>query len=100
DEGAAKKWLKPGLLDVFEELVGRVEALDDWSVAAIQALYDAICEERGLGLGKIAQPTRVAVTGNTVSPGLFETLYLIGQPIVVERMKVALDYIRDRAAAQ
>ena len=39
--------------------------------------FRALAEQRGLGLGKVAQPVRVAVTGTTVSPPLFETIFVV-----------------------
>jgi glutamyl-tRNA synthetase len=63
-------------------LAGALEvlsALDDWSVPAIDAAIRAFAETRGLKLGKVAQPLRVALTGRTVSPGVFEVMVLIGK---------------------
>jgi glutamyl-tRNA synthetase len=49
-----------------------------------------------MGLGKLAQPLRAAVTGTTVSPGLFEVLELIGQERTLARIKKALGWMRGR----
>ena len=68
DEKAAKKWLKGSMASTFEELLERLEGLDAWDIEGLEALYRALCEEHDLGLGKLAQPTRVAVTGTTASP--------------------------------
>lgn len=56
-----------------------LEGLSDWSVAAIDGAIRAFAESRGLKLGKVAQPLRVALTGRTVSPGIFEVMVLIGK---------------------
>ncbi len=56
-----------------------LSALADWSVPAIDAAIRAFSEARGLKLGKVAQPLRVALTGRTVSPGIFEVMVLIGK---------------------
>ncbi len=56
-----------------------LSALDDWSVPAIDAAVRGLAEARGLKLGKVAQPLRVALTGRTVSPGIFEVMVLIGK---------------------
>ena len=56
-----------------------LEGLSDWSVAAIDSAIRAFAEGRGLKLGKVAQPLRVALTGRTVSPGIFEVMVLIGK---------------------
>ena len=56
-----------------------LRGLNDWSVPAIDAAVRALAEARGLKLGKVAQPLRVALTGRTVSPGIFEVMVLIGK---------------------
>ncbi|MBN9304317.1 MAG: glutamate--tRNA ligase [Devosia sp. 67-54] len=56
-----------------------LEELSDWSVPAIDGAIRAFAEGRGLKLGKVAQPLRVALTGRTVSPGIFEVMVLIGK---------------------
>jgi glutamyl-tRNA synthetase len=56
-----------------------LEQLSDWSVPAIDGAIRAFAESRGLKLGKVAQPLRAALTGRTVSPGIFEVMVLIGK---------------------
>jgi glutamyl-tRNA synthetase len=50
-------------------------------------------DETGLGFGKIAQPVRVALTGTTVSPGIFEVIEVLGKARVLARLKAAVEYI-------
>ncbi len=61
-------------------------ALDDWSVPAIDLGIRAFAEIQGLKLGKVAQPLRVALTGRTVSPGVFEVMVLIGKSETLARI--------------
>jgi glutamyl-tRNA synthetase len=49
----------------------------DWTVEAIEQALRALPEELGIGFGKVAQPIRVAVTGSSVSPPLFESIELL-----------------------
>jgi glutamyl-tRNA synthetase len=56
-----------------------LENLSDWSVPAIDGAIRGFAEEKGLKLGKVAQPLRAALTGRTVSPGIFEVMVLIGK---------------------
>ncbi|MBA2663737.1 MAG: glutamate--tRNA ligase [Bradymonadaceae bacterium] len=98
DEGAVKKWFKPGLEVIFEDIVADLSALQSWTPEHVQAVYDAHCAKHEVGLGKLAQPTRVSVTGNTVSPGLFETLYLLGRETTLARLKAGLAIMKERAA--
>ncbi len=55
----------------------RISAMSDWSIEALEASLKAMAEELGLGLGKLAQPLRAALTGQTTSPGIFEVLVLL-----------------------
>src|SRR5690606_23793473 len=65
----------------------QLQDLDDWSVEAIDAAARAFAEQRGLKLGKVAQPLRAALTGRTVSPGIFEVMVLIGREETVARLR-------------
>jgi len=54
-------------------------------------------EETGLKFGKLAQPLRVAITGTTVSPGIFEMLLVLGKEKTTNRIKKAIRFIQDKA---
>ncbi|MEJ6008972.1 glutamate--tRNA ligase [Novosphingobium aquae] len=63
-------------------LAGIAEALrdaTDWTTEALEVRVKALAEEWGLGLGKLAQPLRAALTGQTTSPGIFDVLVLLGR---------------------
>jgi len=96
DEKAGKKYLTPENLPLLEDLMSRFAALDDFSVEKIQAIFEQVMAEKETGLGKIAQPVRVALTGGTVSPGIFELVSILGKESVLKRMKKAVEYIRNR----
>ena len=78
-----------GLLGI---VAARLEAADDWSTEPLEADLKALAEERELGLGKIAQPLRAALTGQSTSPGIFDVLVLLGR-------EESLARIRDHAGA-
>lgn len=96
DEAAATKWLKPALAPVFEDIVKNLTALSESNFDAdtIKAVYAELCTQHDVKLGKLAQPTRVAATGNTTSPGLFETLQFIGRENSLKRLQKALDFMK------
>jgi glutamyl-tRNA synthetase len=54
-------------------------ASEEWAAVSLEASLKAMAEERGLGLGKLAQPLRAALTGTTTSPGIFDVLVLLGR---------------------
>ncbi|MGE4324228.1 MAG: glutamate--tRNA ligase [Sphingobium sp.] len=63
-----------------------LRAVPSWTVEAIEEGIRRVAEEAGLGLGKIAQPLRAALTGRTVSPGIFDVLFLLGREKSLERL--------------
>ena len=58
----------------------------DWTTAALEANLKAYAEAQGLGLGKLAQPLRAALTGQTTSPGIFDVLALLGKEESLARL--------------
>ncbi len=96
---AAKQHFKPGVSAVLETLDRDLGNLDEWSVDATQAVVEATAERLDLKMGKVAQPLRVAVTGDAASPGIGQTLYLLGREETLERVQRALDYVNKQATA-
>ena len=64
--------------------------MDGWDRAAIEAGLGQIVESRQVKLGKLAQPLRVAVTGRGASPGIFETLEVLGRVRTLSRIEAAI----------
>jgi glutamyl-tRNA synthetase len=79
DPKAAAKHLTPESLELLAALRGRLADVEAWNAPTLHALIDAFARERSLGLGKVAQPLRVALAGGTVSPPIDLTLELIGR---------------------
>jgi glutamyl-tRNA synthetase len=97
EDAVAKFWKDPaaayeGLGVAAEFVEGREEFAD---VEAMERDLRALCEAREVSAGKVMQALRVALTGERVSPGIFETMAMMGRPLVVERIAAA----RDRLAA-
>jgi len=85
DEKAAKQLTgetKPHLAAMASRLAG----LGDWTAAAIEADVRAYAEGAGLGLGKVAQPLRAALTGTTVSPPVFDVMAVLGREETLARI--------------
>jgi glutamyl-tRNA synthetase len=93
DEKAANKFLTPEILDILKDLTGKLSPLSSFTAEEIQKVFEGIMEERGLKLGSIAQPVRVALTGGTVSPGIFEVMEILGKKEVLNRLKKAVEHI-------
>jgi len=64
---------------LLARICARLRSEQDWTTAALEANLKAYSEEQGLGLGKLAQPLRAALTGQTTSPGIFDVLVLLGR---------------------
>jgi glutamyl-tRNA synthetase len=93
DEKAAKKFLKPETARVLTLLAEALDALDDLAEKTQEGAFKRVMDETGLGFGKIAQPVRVALTGTTVSPGIFEVIEVLGRERVLVRLKAAVEFI-------
>ncbi len=89
DEKAVAKFLTPERADVLEHVAASLETADDFTAAALDARFQAFLAERGLAMKDVAQPMRVALTGRTASPGLFEVAVLLGKARTVERLRAA-----------
>jgi glutamyl-tRNA synthetase len=91
---AAEKHLTPGNAEVFTLLMERLSGLDDFNARAIEAAFSALMAEKGIKLGRLAQPVRVALTGTAVSPGIFETVEAMGKALTLKRLGDAVEYMK------
>ena len=96
DANAAKKYLRPVVLEPLEKIREKLSSLDEWQSENLHQIVIDTAEEFDIKMGKIAQPLRVAITGGSVSPSIDDTLRLIGKERVLTRLNLALDYIRSR----
>jgi glutamyl-tRNA synthetase len=90
DEAAVAKHLTAAARAPLEDAKSRLSALPEWNVEAVSAALHAIPEALGVGMGKVAQPLRVAVTGTQVSPDIGWTVYLCGRDQALARIDAAL----------
>ena len=93
EEKAAKKNLTAEAKPHLERTRQALAALGEWQAEAIHALIQALAEQAGVGMGKIAQPIRVAVSGGAVSPPIDQTLAILGRAAVLARLDRAIAYI-------
>lgn len=89
DSAAAGKFLTPAMKPVFEQVIDGIDSLEPFDEAGLERVFRGVVDELGLKLGKVAQPVRVALTGTTVSPGLFEIMDVLGKETVLERLRAA-----------
>ena len=93
DEKSAVKFLKPDLLVPMKQLADTVSAMEAFTEKDLEDIFKQVMETSGLGFGKIAQPVRVALTGKTVSPGIFEMMLALGREKVVSRLRDAVAHM-------
>ena len=90
DEAAVAKHFKAETRAPLEDARARLAALPEWTQEAIGEVFKATAEAQGIGMGKIAQPMRVAITGTQVSPDIGHTVYLCGRDEALVRIDAAL----------
>jgi glutamyl-tRNA synthetase len=98
DPKAFRKFLTPENASRLEEIRALLAGLPVWTRQGLDETLTAWVQARGLGLGSIAQPMRVSITGRQVGPGLFETLEVLGRDSVLRRIERALAMARQDAA--
>jgi glutamyl-tRNA synthetase len=98
DEAAAKKHLTAAALEPLAKMREALAALANWEPEPLHETVKIVSEALGVGMGKVAQPLRVAVVGRAASPGIDVTLKLVGREASLRRIDKAMAYIRDHAA--
>ena len=89
DEKAVRKHVTAEVLTLLAEASERLGELSDWSAPAIHELINGLAQSKGLPLGKLAQPIRLAVCGATVSPPIDATLEILGREESLSRLRKA-----------
>lgn len=91
DPKAAAKFLKPEVKEQLGVLASELDSLDgDFSENAVQSAFERVLGRYGMKLGQLAQPVRVALTGGTVSPGIYEVIAVLGRERTVSRLRDAI----------
>ena len=91
DEEAARKFLTPAIAPILGTLLTRLEAFPAFSKQQWEEAFKQLVEEEGMKMGQLAQPVRVALTGRTASPGLFEVMEVLGRDRTLFRLRQGID---------
>lgn len=94
DEKGVAKHFKPEAAELLEKCIAALEADEVFNLTSTEAIYNKIAADNGLALGKVIHPTRLALTGRTVSPGMFDVMVLLGKEKTLARMRKAVEYIK------
>ncbi|MBW1649275.1 MAG: glutamate--tRNA ligase [Deltaproteobacteria bacterium] len=93
EDEKVRKLLNSDAKDIFLMVIEQFEKTDDFSEAGLEKVFVKIMKRTGLKLGKIASPVRAALTGKSISPGIFEMVEVLGKEKTIERLKAALEFI-------
>jgi glutamyl/glutaminyl-tRNA synthetase len=91
DESTVKKiLLKDNGLEMLKIIRDRLSAMEQLTEKAVEDMLRNLAQERNVGLGKVAQPLRVAITGSTVSPPIFDSIKMLGRENTITRIDITL----------
>jgi glutamyl-tRNA synthetase len=93
EEKAKKKFLNENSRELLMEIKDGLDSIDNFTESEIQKLFKAIVEKHEIKVGKLAQPVRVALTGGTQSPGIYEVLDVMGKDKTMRRLEKAVEAI-------
>ena len=94
EEKGVKKYCKKEVLSILEKLYENLGYLENFDVESIKGVFDKITKRYDLKLIKVAQPVRIALTGKTISPGIFEMLEILGKDEALSRIKRLIEYLK------
>lgn len=99
DEKASEKFLKPEIGPVFEAIISRLQGIeaDAFKHDEIEKAFGDVMAGKGLKLKDLAQPVRVALTGGTISPGIFEVMEVLGKERTLNRLQNTMVLISRKA---
>jgi glutamyl-tRNA synthetase len=99
DEAAATKQFVPEIVEILAALADRFASLGEFTHDGLERALKGLAEERGMKPGQLIHPTRLAVSGMSIGPGLYDLLQALGKPIVLERMRKAVEFINRKHQA-
>lgn len=93
---SADKFLKPQSMEPLKQVRQQIESMGEFTEESLEKVFKTIMDQTGLGMGKIAQPVRVALSGKSVSPGIFEMIEVLGKERTLQRLNDAIRYIAEK----
>ncbi len=92
-KGVKKAFKKEGTAELLRTMIEELRAVEPFDRETTEAFYQDLGEKTGLSIGRLIQPTRLAITGRMGGPGLFEIIELLGKEKTIARLEKAIDYI-------
>lgn len=97
EKGVKRFFLKPNVADLLEKGADVLSSLSEWSEDSCEAVYRELIDREGIKSGELIHPSRLALTGKTVGPGLFEIMVVLGKDETVSRLRSAAQFVRQLA---
>jgi glutamyl-tRNA synthetase len=98
EKQADEKFLRTEVSEILEDLLSDLERTTGFAQEELEKTFSTFLERHQIKLGKVAQPLRVALTGTSVSPGIFEVMEVMGQKMVIQRLSNAISHIKSKKA--
>ncbi|MCK0535957.1 MULTISPECIES: glutamate--tRNA ligase [unclassified Anaerobiospirillum] len=90
DAAGVKKWIKEGSVEILKDCLTTLQGLETWEAADIDKALEGVAERHEVGMGKVGQPLRLAMTGTPTSPGIGDTMELVGRERAFKRIEDAI----------
>ena len=94
EKGVRKFFLKPNVAELLEKGAEVLSRVSDWNLESCEKVYRDLIEKEGIKGGVLIHPTRLALSGKTVGPGLFDLMYVLGKDETISRLHAAVRFIR------
>ncbi|NPV28431.1 MAG: glutamate--tRNA ligase [Firmicutes bacterium] len=96
EKGVRKYFQKPGVAELLETAGRRLAQLDSFDLQSVEEAYRSLSAELGVGTGEIIHPTRLALSGRTMGPGLFDIMVILGREKTLQRLARAVAFIKSQ----
>ncbi len=100
EKGIQKHWTGKHVIDLLDQVKLRIGSLHQWDEQFIEKCIRGLGEEQNVKVGEIMHPLRLALTGVTASPGLFELIAFLGKETVIRRIENAMQYVASKNSGQ
>lgn len=96
DQAGVKKWIKEGSVEILQASLEALKALSSWDAKSIDEALENVAKAKEVGMGKVGQPLRIAITGSAMSPGIGDTMMLVGQQRTFDRIQKAIEHFSSK----
>ncbi len=90
EKAVRKKWNNDSVNELIRKFNNSLQNIDDWTIVNIETALRLIAEKEDVSAGKIIHPTRLAISGTSSGPSLFELMELLGKTVCIRRINTTL----------